>query len=335
MEKNSCCKVILFLIVFGFSVQCAQTGPVLLKENFGARAMGMGDAYVTLGDDVFGMQYNPALLTYLRGRNIAALYMPGIADNYSGYIGYVEAPKIDGYLGKSRGLILGAGFSTLQGGSMEINNLDGTSVLVDSESDFLFSLSAALNISEPLSIGLTAKYLTSRLVGQYNASAFALDAGAIFDLSGIVLPNLLIGASLQNIGTQMKYISALESLPLYLRTGVSYKYIFEDKSVLSTAFETDYFIGDTIKYSAGVEYAIDNCIFIRAGCKIGNDINGLTLGTGLRLGGMQLDYGMGFISEFNGILSKMSISYNLDYVDDHNTIERSPSKRHTPAKIIK
>ncbi|OGF47425.1 MAG: hypothetical protein A2452_02775 [Candidatus Firestonebacteria bacterium RIFOXYC2_FULL_39_67] len=311
--------------------QCGltSTGPVLLKENFGARAQGMGDAYVAEGKDAFGMQYNPALLAYVPGSTISALYMGGLADNYSGFIGYVHAPKYDSFFGKSKDLVFGASLSTLQGGSMEVFGIDGTTTVVNSESDFLLTVSAALNLNSPLSLGVTAKYFNSSLVGQYSGSALAADIGAIYDL-GVILNDLFAGVALQNIGTNIRYVSAEELLPVYLRFGFGYKYVFEDKSTLASGFEIDRIFGERFCFSFGIEYQLQS-VFVRAGYKAGYDLGGISIGLGYKYDSFQVDYGIGFSGEFNGSYGKISLSYALDTME-----QNKPRKtKYTPNRILK
>jgi len=333
VEKNSHSKIISFLLLLTGVVQCGltSTGPVLLKENFGARAFGMGDAYVALGRDAFGMQYNPALLSYVPGSTISALYSGGVADNYSGYIGFVSASKYDIAYGKTKGLAFGFNISTLQGGNMEINNNDGTTNTVNSESDILLSVSAAVSLSNPLSVGITGKYFSSTLVGKYSGSALAADAGLIYDLSNIILPDLMLGISLQNIGTKLKYISAEEPLPMTLRVGLGHKCVLEDRSVLSTGVEVDNIIGERAFFNFGVEYFFQDSLFLRAGYKAGYDLGGLTLGLGFKYDSLQIDYGMGFLGEFNGSYGKISLSYYFD------SFEQSYSRKTkvTPKRILR
>src|SRR3989338_116488 len=68
-----------------------QSGGVLFREPFGARPFAMGQAYAALGDDVFGMFYNPASLSRLKQSQMAVEFVRSIADVQLGYIGLASA----------------------------------------------------------------------------------------------------------------------------------------------------------------------------------------------------------------------------------------------------
>ena len=55
---------------------------MIFEIGMGARALGMGGAFVAVADDANAIYYNPAGLAYMEGRNITSLYSsllaPGI-----------------------------------------------------------------------------------------------------------------------------------------------------------------------------------------------------------------------------------------------------------------
>src|SRR5258708_6063811 len=61
-------------------------GP-LLEESFGGRPMAMGQAYVAVADDLFGMAFNPAGLSQIDRAQLAAQYASDVVDIKKGYFG--------------------------------------------------------------------------------------------------------------------------------------------------------------------------------------------------------------------------------------------------------
>ena len=61
-----------------------------LKIGVGARALGMGGAFVGLADDQSALYFNPAGLTQIPNRSFSTNYNNYLTDIQSGFIGYIH-----------------------------------------------------------------------------------------------------------------------------------------------------------------------------------------------------------------------------------------------------
>ncbi|HSG28644.1 MAG TPA: hypothetical protein VLA34_09205, partial [Candidatus Krumholzibacterium sp.] len=69
-----------------------------------------------------------------------------------------------------------------------------------------------------LGVGLNLKYFQER-IADWTASGFGVDAGAVFR---IPVAGISVGASVQNLGPSIKFISHEEELPMVIRAGASW-----------------------------------------------------------------------------------------------------------------
>jgi len=192
-------------------------------------------------------------------------------------------------------------------------------------------LSFARNLSDRISVGLTANLVTEKL-GLVSATGFAFNIGVMYTgLGG--LEGLSFGLVMKNIGPQMQYEgsglnlqatstslnrpgqyykieAASFELPSSLEFGVAYNARIDDMNsvMLSTTFQNNNFAGDN--YKLGAEYTFSDAISIRGGYAMAPDyekddyIYGLTAGIGGKydLGDVQIkvDYAYRDVKYFDG-----------------------------------
>jgi hypothetical protein len=80
----------------------------------------------------------------------------------------------------------------------------GPSATRRAQQDFVGALSAGAALAEGFRLGVTGKFLTSRLAEEASATAVAGDAGVLINL---FTPGLRLGASAQNVGSGVTYRS--------------------------------------------------------------------------------------------------------------------------------
>ena len=106
---------------------------------------------------------------------------------------------------------------------------------------------------------------------------------------------LRLGASLVNLGTDLKYVTAHEPLPLGFKLGAAYRML--DKRLL-VALGMDSWIRDQRTFGdAGVEYAPVKWVALRMGYQLGHGqdqlgsgLVGFSTGVGFQFKGFNLDY---------------------------------------------
>ncbi|MCK5240873.1 PorV/PorQ family protein [bacterium] len=226
------------------------------------------------------MHYNPAGLASIQSNEVSLMYIHSIMDIYYGYAGYAQSA--------GRGVVAGS-IITLQGGEIEINNADGTSNTFKAQQDYVVTAGYALDVTQyipGLSLGIAGKAITSTLLEEYSAQAFAGDVGVIYKPP---VEGLSFGIAIQNIGTQLKYQEYADPLPLTSRIGSAYRLGLGEGHFLTGAVE----MVNTENIHLGVEYGLDGIFFARGGYKQGYELDNITFGAGFKINTIQLDYALG------------------------------------------
>src|SRR5262245_50134089 len=163
----------------------------------------MGDAYVSMTNDVSAIYWNPAGLANLEQTEAMFTMQPWIADISASFtaVGLV-IPNIG---------TLGLGLTYVDYGEMEVTNLamqEGTGEKFTS-SDLAVSLSYASKLVHWFAFGASAKYVSSS-IWHTNASAVAFDLGVIVNTAFFSPTHerehgMNIGMSISNYGTPLKY----------------------------------------------------------------------------------------------------------------------------------
>jgi hypothetical protein len=311
-------KGLNILLVIAFAVglgakevtKTGTTAATFLKVDVGARAVGMGSAYVSVVKDATAMYWNPAGLARVEGNEAVFSYAKWIADIGISYAGVVVNLGNFGNIGVS------GQFLTMD--EMERTTIlqpDGTGEMFDAGS-YAFGLSYARNLTDRFSIGMTAKFIQERIYHS-TANGAALDIGVLYDTQ---LNGMKIGMSITNYGTKMR-ISGRdmqtqmdpdptvsgnnENIPAYLKTdafdlpllfriGVSMDVLKGyGNSNLIVAVNALHPNDDYESVNVGCEYIFNKMFAIRAGYKslFNNESEeGLSLGAGLYypIGNVQL-----------------------------------------------
>ncbi len=211
----------------------------------GARATGMGEAFVSIADDATATYWNPAGLAFQSQRQISVMHsnwLPQLAsDLFYDYVSYIQ--KIEG-LGT-----FGAAVTYLNLGEQAITSENSpipTGTFVSSE--FAIATSFGTMLSESSAFGLQLKYIRSNLApelintsqkGDGSANAFAFDLGYLH--KDLLLDRLNFGINISNMGPKVTYIDKAQAdpLPTNLRIGFSYKMLDDEFNRLTIAVEFD------------------------------------------------------------------------------------------------
>jgi hypothetical protein len=322
----------------------AKYGADFLAGGVGARALGMGGAYVGLAQDVSAGYWNPSGLTGLNYPEIAYMH----AERFNGVVsfdyGSVAFPL------SSRSTV---GLSFFRSGVNDIKNtLDAWDPERDqprpnpesyfetfSAADQAFFLSYARAVSPRLAFGLNGT-LIRRSIGdfanawgysfdlgfQYRSGRFALGAN-VQDVSTMLQSWSVNTASLQNLqdvfgdelpegGTELVLPVARIGTGLILPTGESHLTLGMDVDLAFDGQEA--FVPNVGRISfhprLGTEFDYKGVVALRAGVNrvMSDGEGGLDLtpsvGTGLRLRQFALDYGFG---DFAGLTADLGYSHRI------------------------
>ena len=321
----------------------AKYGADFLAGGVGGRALGMGGTHVGIVRDLSAGYWNPAGLAGLRYPQIAYMH----AERFAGIISFDYAAAAMPISKTSTvGLtIIRSGVddipNTLNAWDVERNQpKPNPENFIErfSAADYAFMLSYARSLSDELSIGVTGK-LIRRTIGDFaDAWGYSFDAGIQY-----MTERLILGANIQDLSTMLQTwstnqgeLAALEDfnqeipdggtflvLPV-ARLGAGYFIPFK-QSGLTLAFDMDIafdgqqaFVLNTgdISYHprVGVEYVFRDVVALRGGISrvlvsddLGLDVTP-TVGAGLKLNQISIDYGFG---DFAGVSSDLGFSHRI------------------------
>lgn len=283
-----------------FTILCAllisdygATGANYLRISAGARPASLGNAFVAQADDTNSLWWNPAGLSRISrlGFETTAInWFEGISGTYFGGV----FPQENSVIGCSF-LFL----STPQ--DSETIYDDNSNYLKTSEkfsSGFsIAQFSFARKITEDFSGGINLKYISENLAGN-KYFGYSSDIG--FQKQNL-LTDIDIGFVVQNI--LGKELHEAERLPLTGRLGFSRHWYIDSRkiSLLADAISP---IEEKLTYGVGIEYSNKYWAF-RMGK---NELTGITLGLGLFLGDLSVDYAYVPYIEI-GVAHRVSLQY--------------------------
>jgi hypothetical protein len=257
-------------------------GASFLLLPVGARSIALGEASAALAHDPFAWLSNPGLMPFVEGTGVGAFHSQWALDTYydnaiikreltslvsiGGAITYLTSPDIAGFDEE--------GAPTA---SVSNNNLQG-----------VFSVGIAP--IEGLGLGVNAKYLQER-IADWTARGWAVDIGAAWQNG---FHELTLGVAVQNLGSDITFITEKEKLPTTLRAGVSgaVPLVFAPVTIrLAADFVKPRFEDPYACY--GGELDLQSMVFLRAGYTGDTSREGdrFSVGGGLALfGHLMLDY---------------------------------------------
>lgn len=267
------------------SAEPGESEASFLKVGVGAKALGMGGAFVGLADDASALYWNPGGLSQLRQkedlsqlRQREVLFAHNVlSQGISQYfLGYVQS------LGERNRRNIGLALNYMNVGDIEGREGEFSSVK-DLEASFsVISLNYSQCVGSDLGIGVSGKVIAGDLEGDQE-TAFALDLGLLY-LRG----SLGLGVSLNNLGSQL----GGADLPKEIRAGLSYR-LLKDKLTLVASLDT---LEETRWHLGAQCLLFDKFVALRGGfetasgrSKLGSG-TGLSLGLGLNFNNFRLDY---------------------------------------------
>jgi hypothetical protein len=179
------------------------TTAAFLEIGYGSAGIAMGDAYVSLAEDISAIYWNPAGLAYMKHSEVQFVMQPWIVDINTSFSGAgLVLPGIGTF---AIGLIY------TDYGDMDVTTVqeqDGTGEIFSS-SDYAMSISYARKITDWFAFGASGKYIGSK-IWHMNASALALDVGvrvntAFFSPTQNREDGMRIAMSISNYGSRMRY----------------------------------------------------------------------------------------------------------------------------------
>jgi hypothetical protein len=307
MEKIISIILLIFLAGYPLFAQytsnvsnVATTCAPFLEIGVGARAVGMGGAFVATANDVSALYWNPA--------GIGRLFRPEILFVHTNWIADVKFDFAGAIIPLGKIGTLGASLTSLSMNEMKVRTVDqpeGTGEFFDA-GDMALMISYGFNLTDRFSLGFNVKYI-HQAIWKETAQGYAVDIGTIFRTG---LKDMRIGAVLTNFGTDMRLegedllvyhdidpyqqgnndriFANLETqswpLPLNFQVGVAMEPYQSPSHRFTVAVEAMHPINNTESVHIGSEYGYKELFFLRAGYRnlfLRDSEEGLTLGAGI------------------------------------------------------
>ena len=272
---------VIWCLGFGVCASAQQAGQdiAVLKAGVGARALGMGSAFTAVADNADAPYWNPAGLATVKKNEITTMQtkLSTDADHY--YISYVR-PAFGGTLGISW---IQVGMGTITQTSTEVDpNNEVIDLGIFSYFSNAYMLSYGREVSDRLSVGLTAKYLTSNMfqISGGQASGYTVTPGLLMKFPN----NWRLGLKIDElINSQQWGTGTVEQVPPKLRLGLAY--VRSNPGLFAVDVSQVLRDGYAVAASVGYEWVRDGLSL-----RLGYGGSGLTAGAGFESGHTRLDY---------------------------------------------
>lgn len=263
-----------------------------LRIPQGARAVGMGGAFVGIANDITATYWNPAGLIQLNDREILFAHTTWIENINSEYLSYTQPIKSV----NNRKRAMAGSLNLMRIGEIEgrddVGNLTGD---LDVQ-NLAMNLSLAFEYSKQTSMGVNLKAVKQDYAG-YKGEGVSVDLGILSRFNDA----FSFGAVLKNAGPKFKTDQIKNALPLTLKAGLGYKskWLGENSTI---GIDVEQPKDNEINLHTGIEYGVNEMFTIRLGFE---KQTGFSAGLGLKSQGggnynkisVQVDYAFLSFSE--------------------------------------
>lgn len=297
MKKSLPTLIAVSTLLFAVSAHAASPGVAgfkFLDIGTDARAEAMGGAQVAATTGVGAMYYNPAGMTSSSAGQVQATYHNWVADIQSGSVGGVMRMGERGRIGLA--------IQYLDYGDIPKADRDGTSLGNFGASDLAIGVSAATELANNTSFGVTGRFIAES-IDDKNATGLAFDAGLIHALPD---GRTRIGLAVRNAGFQLSTFAdgAKDDLPITFVAGLSHEMQGAPLLLTADAFKPR---DDDFGGAVGIEFNAFDPLLLRAGYNTlagqfdsGSDSDkmaGFRFGAGFQINSIVIDYGYGSMSK--------------------------------------
>ncbi|HAC16305.1 MAG TPA: hypothetical protein DCE78_10245 [Bacteroidetes bacterium] len=268
---------------FDFS-KAGSAGLQFLKIAPGAREASMGEASVSVTNDVNAIFFNPAGLAYVDKPQVIVSHIRWLAGSSHNALA-VAIPY--------RRMVYGISMVSLNIPSFEETTVfepDGTGRMVNA-GDLAIGFAVARRFTEQLVIGGHVKFVKESL-DDYSITNILADIGAAYYTG---FRDLRLGFSLQHFGPDMKVVNQNFRTPLIFRLGAADELIQTENYRLTMTAEIVHPTDNKEWVNTGLELKVFNSVSVRGGYRFNSDISAFSIGFGImtpqsNFGRLSIDY---------------------------------------------
>ncbi len=263
-------------------------GGQFLKIGVGARAAGMGGAFVAMADDATAVFWNAAGIARIEeGKSQISLnHANWPAELSYDQVGYVfHMKKIPGAF-------------SVHARALSMKPMEETTAFQPFGTGRTFDagmmsagLTYARSFTDKFSAGVTVNMVHTGLA-DLSQQTFSVDLGTLYDVGAA---GMKIGMAIQNIGSQEKFIEREARIPSIFRVGTTATLLKGADQSLVGSFEFSHPPDNSERVNIGAEYSFHRYLFLRGGYAFNYDAEGLAGGIGFHVpvsvaGMMDVDY---------------------------------------------
>ena len=282
-----------------------------LKITVGARAAGMGNAFVAVADDASSLYWNAAGIARIDTdkSELSLNHANWIADMSFDQIGYVfHVKRIPGAFGVSaRALSMNPMVETT---AYQPDPVTGTGRTFDAGM-MTVGLTYARSFTDKFSAGLTGNFINEGLA-EFSQQTYSFDVGTLYDVGAF---GMKIGMTISNIGSQISFIDREARIPAMFRVGSSLALMQRADQQIVGSFEFSHPPDNAERLNIGAEYMFKNFVFVRGGYNINYDAEGVAGGAGFHFpvsvaGEANLDYAYTDMRDLGGV-HRLSLTFEF------------------------
>lgn len=262
------------------------TMSAFLKFPVGARPTALGGAFTGAANDANALSGNPAGLSQLNYRQVIINHHEWLLDSAYEYLGVVH-PVPFGRLGTAGIGILYLNLGDFEGRyyrDAEAGIMAGQKAPDFTAKNLLVTLSYSWQMRTDTLAGLRLGLFRERLEEE-TANGLTCDIGVLHRFN--LIPGLIVGIEVKNMGPAIEFISQKGPLPFTVQAGASYRALGDDLLLTMDIVEP---IDNDVGIHLGAEYRLFDT-FLRAGYRKSDLGPGITGGLGFKLTeNYRLDY---------------------------------------------
>jgi len=329
MKKNiliiSLIIVLPLLLTAEIFPKVGTAGAQFLKIGIDARAIGMGEAYTAVSDDISSVFWNPAGLCLKKQSQVILSHTEWVADIRHEFLAASQFYDFGA---------LAFSVSFLHMGEMDVTTVEQFGPTGEKFScyDLAAGLTYSYKFTDKFSFGFTGKYIREEL-DTFTSNGFAFDLGSLYNTG---YKNVTIGMAMRNFGPDMEYdidedgdgifdedpFDLLDNdgdgkidedreempfkIPMNFSLGISGEIFSDDNSYLLASLQLDSYVDREETYNLGGEYKI-NLLRLRTGYQFGYDAAGFNAGFGLLIPTSYAIYAVDYSYSDFGDLSESTI----------------------------